>query len=93
MKNSESEFDLKVIVDAAMPEWPDIVPPTMDELRLMAKKILPVADPDFILVARSNAGEPIGFLLGLPDYNQALKHLNGSGVLFGHEVPAVQAED
>lgn len=84
LKNLESEFaDLKVIVDAAMPEWPDMVPPTMDELRLMAKKILPVADPDFILVARSNAGEPIGFLLGLPDYNQALKHLNGSLFPFG----------
>ena len=79
LKDLESEFaSLKVVIDAAMPEWPDMIPPTMDELRLMAKKILPVADPDFIYLARSEAGEPIGFLLGLPDYNQVLKHINGS---------------
>jgi len=79
LKDLENEFmSLKAVVDAAMPEWPDMIPPTMDELRLMARKILPVADPDFIYLARSEAGEPIGFLMGLPDYNQALKHLNGS---------------
>lgn len=69
---------LKRIMDVAMPEWPDMIPPTLDELRLMAKKLVPIADPDFILIARSEeTNEPIGFLLGLPDYNQALKHLNG----------------
>ncbi len=84
LKDLENEFaSLKVVVDAAMPEWPDMVPPTMDELRLMAKKILPVADPDFIYLARSEAGEPIGFLLGLPDYNQVLKHVNGNLFPFG----------
>lgn len=84
MKNLESEFvSLKAVVDASMPEWPDMVPPTIEEMRLMAKKILPVADPDFIYLARSEAGEPIGFLLGLPDYNQALRHVNGSLFPFG----------
>lgn len=75
----EREFRaVKHIMDRSMPEWPDMVPPTMDELRLMAKKILPVADPDFILIARSDeTNEPIGFLLGLPDYNQVLKRLSG----------------
>ncbi len=82
--NLESEFaSLKAVVDAAMPEWPDMIPPTMDEMRLMAKKILPFADADFIYLARSEAGEPIGFLLGLPDYNQALKYVNGSLFPFG----------
>ena len=84
LKNLESEFvSLKTVVDASMPEWPDMVPPSIEELRLMAKKILPVADPDFIYLARSEAGEPIGFLLGLPDYNQALKHVSGSLFPFG----------
>jgi len=79
LKNLEKEFiDLKNIIDLSMPEWPDMVPPTMDELRLMAKKIVPIADPDFILIARSHQNEPIGFLLGLPDYNQVLKYLNGT---------------
>ena len=84
LKDLESEFaSLKTVVDAAMPAWPDMLPPTMDELRQMAKKILPVADPDFIYLARTEGGEPIGFLIGLPDYNQALKHLNGSLFPFG----------
>jgi len=83
-KNLEKEMrDLKMIIDRSMPEWPDMIPPTMEELRLMAKKILPLGDPDFILIARTLAGEPVGFLLGLPDYNQVLKHLNGRLFPFG----------
>ncbi|MGE5578893.1 MAG: hypothetical protein ACM3WU_02515 [Bacillota bacterium] len=84
LRNLESEFvSLKAVVDAAMPEWPDMIPPSIEEMRLMAKKILPVADPDFIYLARSEEGEPIGFLLGLPDYNQALRHVNGKLFPFG----------
>lgn len=84
LRNIEKEFEcLKVIVDAAMPEWPDMIPPTMDEIHLMAKKVLPVAVADFIFMARSNGGEPIGFLLALPDYNQAFRHMNGTLFPFG----------
>ncbi len=83
-KNVDRELqDLKTIIDRSMPEWPDMIPPTMEELRLMAKKILPLADPDFILIARTLEGQPIGFLLGMPDYNQVLKHLNGRLSPFG----------
>jgi len=79
LKDLENEFaDLKQVMDIAMPEWPDMIPPTMDELRLMAKKIVPVADADLIQIARSTAGRPIGFLIGLPDYNQVLPYINGS---------------
>lgn len=78
LKNLEKEFvALKKVMDMAMPEWPDMIPPTIEELRLMAKKITPIADQDFLLIARSLQGEPIGFVIGLPDYNQVLKHLNG----------------
>lgn len=79
LKDLEREFvDLKQVMDLAMPEWPDMAPPTVEELRLMAKRIVPVADADFILIARNNDNLPIGFLIGLPDYNQVLHHLNGS---------------
>lgn len=84
LKNIEKEFaDLKTIIDLSMPEWPDMTPPTIDELRLMGKKIVPVADADFILIARNYLDEPIGFLLGLPDYNQVLPYLNGNLFPFG----------
>ncbi|MGE5560742.1 MAG: N-acetyltransferase [Chloroflexota bacterium] len=85
LKNLEREFAaLKHVIDMSMPEWPDMVPPTLDELRQMAKKIVPVADPDFLLIARAEeTNEPIGFLIGLPDYNQVLKHLGGRLFPFG----------
>jgi len=79
LKQLDAELaSLKTIMDAAMPAWPDMVPPSLEELRLMARQLLPIADADFIYVARTNSGEPIGFLLGLPDYNQVLKHLDGT---------------
>jgi GNAT superfamily N-acetyltransferase len=84
LKNIREEFkDLKKIVDVTMPEWFDMIPPTMEEIMDEANTILPVADPDFILFARTNEGEPVGFVLGMPDYNQALKHVNGSMFPFG----------
>jgi GNAT superfamily N-acetyltransferase len=77
LKKIEEEFrDLKTIIDTTMPEWFDMIPPTWAEIKLMAKKIVPLADPDFVLFARSDeTNEPIGFLLGMPDFNQAFKHL------------------
>jgi len=79
LKALDSELTaLKFIIDASMPAWPDMVPPSMEELRLMTRQLMPIADADFIYVARTNGGEPIGFLLGLPDYNQVLRHLNGT---------------
>lgn len=77
-KNIEKEIrDLKYIADKAIPEdWTDLVPPSLDDIKKLAKDLLPIADPDLIIIARSE-NEPIGFGLALPDYNQVLKHLNG----------------
>lgn len=54
-----------------------MAPPTMEDIQAEAKNLLPVADPDLLVIARTRQGEPIGFMVGLPDYNQVLKHLNG----------------
>lgn len=68
---------LKSVMDEAMPdEWPDLVPPTLDEVREMAKKLVGFADPVLIPIARSG-DRPIGFGIALPDYNQVLIHMNG----------------
>lgn len=68
---------LKHVMDKAMPEeWPDLVPPTLEEVGEMAAKLLGLADPLLIPIARSG-DEPIGFGIALPDYNQVLIHLNG----------------
>ncbi len=68
---------LKHVMDIAMPEeWPDLVPPTLEELRETAKKLVELADPELLPIAR-HGDEPIGFAIALPDYNQVLIHLNG----------------
>ncbi len=68
---------LKRVMDLSMPEeWPDLVPPTLEELRETAKKLVELADPTLIPIAR-HGDEPIGFGIAIPDYNQVLIHLNG----------------
>lgn len=78
MKDLEREIkDIKTVMDLAMPdEWPDLTPPTLEELRGVAKKIVSLADPNLIPIARCGE-EPIGFGIALPDFNQALIHMNG----------------
>lgn len=78
LKNIDKEIrDIKHVIDISMPEeWPDLVPPSVDEVKEMAKKMLTYADPDLIAIARSG-DEAIGFAMTLPDYNQVLIHMNG----------------
>ena len=78
LHNIEREIEsLKYVMDKAMPaEWPDLVPPTLEEVRDMAKKLVPLADPELIPIAR-HGDEAIGFGIALPNYNEVLIHLNG----------------
>ena len=78
LKNIDREIkDLKHVMDLAVPdEWPDLVPPSLEDVREMADKLLVYADPDLISIARSG-DEAIGFTIALPDYNQVLIHMNG----------------
>jgi GNAT superfamily N-acetyltransferase len=52
------------------------VPMTPAEIGHMAKQLKPVANPDICAIAEVN-GEAVGFALALPDYNMALRHVNG----------------
>lgn len=85
LKNMDSEMkDIKSIIDRAMPkEWDDFIPPNEEEIDLIAKQLIPFADDDLIYIARTNEGEPIGFNISLPDYNQVLKKLKGKLLPFG----------
>ncbi len=78
LKNMDSEvLALKHVLDLAVPaDWPDLVAPTTEDVRELAEKLIPVADPDLIAIARSG-DEAIGFGIALPDYNQVLIHLKG----------------
>lgn len=79
MKDIDGEIlAIKHVLDLAVPdEWPDLVAPSLDEVKEMAKKLLAYADPDLIAIARNGQNEAIGFALALPDFNQVLIHMNG----------------
>jgi len=69
--------DITRILEVAVPaEWEDMVAPSKDEVRRLAERLRPVADPDLVVIARAG-GQPVGFGVALPDYNQALIHLGG----------------
>lgn len=52
------------------------VPMTRDEFFFMAKDMKSILVPDFVLLGEVQ-GKVVGFALGLPDINQALKHAGG----------------
>ncbi|MGM0395502.1 MAG: hypothetical protein ACQEP4_00425 [Bacillota bacterium] len=85
LHNIDSEMqDVKIIINKAMPpEWEDFMPPGDEEIDLIAKQLVPYADPDLLYIARSNSGEPIGFNIALPDYNEVLARMKGHLFPFG----------
>lgn len=58
------------------------IPMTKEETDDLAIQFRRVADPNLCLIAEVK-GEPAGFALALPDYNQVLRHMNGRLLPFG----------
>ena len=58
------------------------VPMTGAELDNMAKQLKPIVEPKLCVFVEVD-GQPAGFVLGLPDFNVALKHVNGRLFPFG----------
>jgi len=54
------------------------VPPEM--IDSMVKQLKPVIDPDFVIIGFYD-GEPASFVLALPDWHLAFKHVNGKSDL------------
>jgi GNAT superfamily N-acetyltransferase len=76
MKELKSEVaKVQEVYNAAWSQNWGFVPMTAAEFEHMAKEMKPVVDPDLVLLAEKADGEPIGFLLALPDLNRAFKHL------------------
>ncbi len=60
------------------------VPMSADEIKHFAAEVRYAIDPELTLILeREESGEPVGFILALPDLNRALKHANGSLFPFG----------
>lgn len=83
MKDFEREKErVKEIYNAAWEKNWGFVPITDKEFDFLAKRLKPLVVPEFTLFVELD-GKPVGLLLGLPDYNQALKKINGRLFPFG----------
>lgn len=73
----EAELELirQIYNEAWRRNW-GFVPLTEAEMAFAAKQLRPLVVPDLALLAESG-GEPVGFFLCLPDYNQVLRRLKG----------------
>jgi hypothetical protein len=58
------------------------IPMTADEVRHLSRQLKPVVDPRLCVIAEVDRA-PVGFGLAIPNFNQALKHINGRLFPFG----------
>lgn len=73
---------IKDIYNSAWERNWGFVPMTDAEFDHLARQLRPVVNPRLCAIAEVD-GEPVGFALALPDFNQALKHVNGRLFPFG----------
>jgi GNAT superfamily N-acetyltransferase len=77
LKELDREVErIKEVYNAAWERNWGFAPLTDAEIRHLAKDLKPIVDERYALIAEVH-GEPVGFALALPDYNQALRHVNG----------------
>ncbi len=83
-KVDKSRFDreaaiiLSILNDAWGNNW-GFVPITDSEVAFTGKKLKPIVFEDLIRIAELD-GEPVAFMMTLPDLNEALKPLNGNAL-------------
>jgi hypothetical protein len=83
----KSKFDqeARLILDILNDAWSDnwgFVPFTEKEIEYAGKKFKPIVFEDLIMVAEYD-GEPVAFMMTLPDLNEAVAPLKGSLFPFG----------
>ena len=75
---SHFERDVKILCDILNDAWSDnwgFVPFTDSEIAHTAKNLKPLVKPDLIRFAEYD-GEPVAFMMTIPDFNQVLRRQN-----------------
>lgn len=67
---------IKEVYNAAWQDNWGFIPMTDAEIDFLADRLKPLLVEGLVWIAET-AGEPVGFMLAIPDYNQALKPLRG----------------
>jgi hypothetical protein len=78
---AEAALLLGILNDAWSENW-GFIPLTEAEIAYAGKKLKPIVLEDMILVAEYD-GEPVAFMMGLPDINAFIRDLDGSLFPFG----------
>lgn len=82
LKDLESEIKLikRIVDDTFTPDlvedWGDFMPPDEEGIRFLAESLKSFAEPKLVLLAFVKE-EPAGIVVGIPDFNQLFKGLNG----------------
>lgn len=79
--DQEAAVILAILNDAWSDNW-GFVPLTQPEIDDVGKKLKPLVFEDLIMIAELD-GEPVAFMITLPDLNEPLKPLKGSLLPFG----------
>ena len=79
--DEEAAIILGILNDAWSDNW-GFVPLTDAEIAYAGKKLKPIVFNDLIRIAEVE-GEPVAFMMTLPDLNEAIKPLNGALFPFG----------
>lgn len=74
---AEAAIIVEILNDAWSDNW-GFVPITASEIAYTAKKLKPLVRADLIRIAELE-GEPVAFMMTLPDLNQVQKKTNGKG--------------
>ncbi|MEO0076435.1 MAG: hypothetical protein ABIK19_02040 [candidate division WOR-3 bacterium] len=83
LKNLKQDLiKIKEIYNNAWSKNWDFAPMTDEEIDYLAKQLKDIVVPEIVPIVEID-GEPAGMSIGLPDYNQVLKHLNGRLFPFG----------
>jgi len=77
MKKFQQELEaIKDIYNSAWSHNWGFVPMTDKEIESMAKRLKPLIVPDLLIMAEVN-GDPAGFFMAVPDYNQVMSRIDG----------------
>ena len=79
--NDEMKIFINIYNSAWEKNW-GFMPMTEEEIEHAARQLKPIVVPDLTLIAEHN-GEPVGFMMFLPDYNYVLKKMKGRLFPFG----------
>ncbi len=81
-KVADESQRIRAIYNQAWEKNWGFVPFTEPEIEYMAKEMKPLIVPPATLLAEAG-GEPVGFVIGVPDINVAFRHINGRLTWFG----------